>query len=946
VAAPGVTCFHTGAVSSVLVGRDVELAALLAACHEGPGRLVLVTGEAGSGKTRLLTELATRTADAGALVGSGHAVAGGGPFRALAEALVRIAPPALGAEEGLAPFRPVLARILPTWPAGPDAAAHVVDPVVVLGEALLELLRVLAVGRRCVLLLDDLHWADPDTLAVLEYLGAGLSSLSVTVVAAARDDEAVSDGLAALGRHAQVRAVRLRRLADTDAALLARRSAGAELPAGVQEYLVGAADGLPLLVEELVAGLIESGALTRVGSRWETSASGAVPRAFSTIVDRRVDGLPSVAREVVQTAAVLGHDVDWPLLASATGLGGTALAEALQAAVDAGLLVQERGGSLRWRHALTRDAVFAGLLAPRRTALAARAAAGLEREPRAGRALVAELHARGGQPARAAALMLQEAREAVASGALATARGVLERAVVLSAGDPQLLVAIAVERVEVFALEGRTDDAVAVAEAVLPMVSGVDRIALVVPVARACVAAGRFDQARGYLAAVDRDDPRVRALSAHIALGSGDLDGALTVAAAAVEAAEEAGLPEVVCESLEVVGRSLRRRDPAASDAAFSRAEQVARLHGLVPWRIRALAELGAGDIFGTGGGDRLRQARDLAIDAGMLGTATGLDLQDVALSSGIDGVVATTAPAKRCAERAGRLGLAGIRAHALMLMARGRVYADRTAEAEALLDEAERLAPGPLYRSMRFQNRALDAWLRGDQQRATREMDACIALMRNLPAAPPAPLWGEWLLQRTVLDPADDAPRTEIRGSDVLVQQANRAALCYADAVAAGITGDSPTAGHLLAVGDQLLMSRPFLRYMMRIMLVPRAADAGLGDPTPLLREALAWMHTHDEVRMARLCVLHLRHLGAPIPRPGRDTQTVPPRLRALGVTSRESQVLLMIADGLTNPEIAERLHISRRTVETHVSNLLAKTGATARDGLAGRAGSVRHPL
>ena len=61
----GVTYFHTGAVSSVLVGRGVELAALLAACHEGPGGLVLVTGEAGSGKTRLLTELATRTVDAG-----------------------------------------------------------------------------------------------------------------------------------------------------------------------------------------------------------------------------------------------------------------------------------------------------------------------------------------------------------------------------------------------------------------------------------------------------------------------------------------------------------------------------------------------------------------------------------------------------------------------------------------------------------------------------------------------------------------------------------------------------------------------------------------------------------------------------------------------------------------------------------------------------------------
>ena len=932
------TCFHTGAVSSVLVGRGVELSALIAACHDGPGRFVLVTGEAGSGKTRLLTEVATRVVGAGALVAFGHAVAGGGPFRPLAEALVRIAPPALCADETLVPFRTVLARILPSWSAGPGAAEHVVDPVVVLGEAVLELLRVLTVRRRCVLLLDDLHWADPDTLAVLEYLVAGLSPLPVTVVAAARDDEALSDGMGALVRHAQVQAVPLRHLAGTDAGLLALRIAGAELPADVLEYVVGAADGLPLLVEELVAGLIESGAVTLVGSRWITSGSftAGVPRAFSTIVDRRVGRLASDAREVVQTAAVLGHDVDWPLLVPATGLGDTVVAEALQAAVGAGLLVQEAGGVLRWRHARTRDAVFAGLLAPRRTSLAGRAAVALEREPKAGRALVADLHARSGRPGRAAALMLQQAQEAAASGALATARGVLERAAVLAAGDPRLLVAIAVERVEVFALEARVDDAVAVADAMLPIVAGSERTALLIPVARACVAAGRFEQARCYLAVADRNDPRLRALHAHVALGSGDLHEALETATAAVVAAEKAGRPEVVCEALEIVGRSLRRRDPAESEAAFIRGEQVAGLHGLMPWRIRALAELGAGDVFGTGVSRRLGEARDLALDAGMLGTAAGLDLQHVALSSSVDGVVGTTAQAERCAEHAGRIGLGGIRAHALMLVARGRVYADRTADAEALLDEAERLAPGPLYRATRFHNRAVDAWLRGDQQLAAREMDDCIALLRNLPAAPPAPMWGEWLLQRTVFDPADDAPRAEIRGSDVLVQSANRAALHYADAVAAGIAGDFPGARHQLDVGDQLLMSRPFLRYVMRIMLVPRAEDAGLGDPAPLLREALTWMHAHNEVRLARLCVSHLGRLGAPVPRPGRDIQAVPPRLRALGVTGREAEILHLVAEGLGNREIAVRLHISRRTVETHVSSLLTKTGATGRAELA----------
>jgi hypothetical protein len=77
------------------------------------------------------------------------------------------------ADERIALFRSVLARMLPAWPQGPAPSAHVVDPVVVMGEALLELLTVISGQRRCVLVLDDLHWADRDTLAVLEYLAGG-----------------------------------------------------------------------------------------------------------------------------------------------------------------------------------------------------------------------------------------------------------------------------------------------------------------------------------------------------------------------------------------------------------------------------------------------------------------------------------------------------------------------------------------------------------------------------------------------------------------------------------------------------------------------------------------------------------------------------------------------------------------------------------------------------
>ena len=551
------------------------------------------------------------------------------------------------------------------------------------------------------------------------------------------------------------------------------------------------------------------------------------------------------------------------------------------------------------------------------------------------RALVANLHARGGRPVRAAALLLEEARDAVAAGALATAHEILGHAVGLATGDPSLLAAITVERIQAFALAARTEDAVAAADDTLPAATGADRTALAVAAARACVAGQRFDEAGRYLALADHpDDARVEALAAHIALNADDLDQALALATRAAAAAERAGQPDVVCEALEVVGRSQRRRDPAASKSAFERAERVAARHGLAPWRIRALAELGAAEVFGSAPMGRIAEARALALDAGMLGTATALDLQSIALAVGTEGMVGVMARAEGCADQAGRLGLTGIRAHALMWVARGRVRAGRTAEADPLLDEVDRLVPSPLYRSERPHNRAADAWLQGEDERAARELDECIALLRDLPAAPPAPVWGEWVVLRSVCDPGDGAPRAELRTSDVLVQFANRAALAYADAVAAAHGGRGDPAA-LLADGDRLLAAHPFLRYWLRLMLVPRAADGRLGDTPGLLREAHAWLQAHHETRTARLCETHLRRLGLPVPRPGRYAEAVPPGLRALGVTGRELQVLKLVAQGLGNVEIATRLQLSRRTVETHVSNLLLKTGARSREGL-----------
>jgi predicted ATPase len=440
-----------------------ELSALVGAALSGPGGLTLVSGEAGSGKTRLLDEVAVRAHAAGARVLRGHAVPGAGPFRPLAQALAGAAAPALADEPRLAPFRAVLARILPAWAAttaDPGPGPSPVDPVVVLGEALAELLGIVAGEERAVALLDDLHWADRDTLAVLEYLAGRLVGTGTRVLASLRSDEAPPEGLAPL-RRARVAVVELGRLDADDAGTLARRVLGGEVADDVRAHVVAAADGLPLLVEDLCARLVEDGAITSRDGTW--TAAGPlptpVPAAFAEAVAGRVAALEPPDRDVVRVAALLGRDLPWDLVPTAAGTGAPAAAAALRRAVDARLLVPDGDGALRWRHALTQDAILAALTGPERSVLAARAARALDGPDHAGPVLarVAELHARGGDPDRAAALLLRHAREHRAAGAPSAALAVLEQATAL-AGEGQRL-PVAVERVEVRALSARPDGA-------------------------------------------------------------------------------------------------------------------------------------------------------------------------------------------------------------------------------------------------------------------------------------------------------------------------------------------------------------------------------------------------------------------------------------------------------------------------------------------------------
>ena len=207
--------------------------------------------------------------------------------------------------------------------------------------------------------------------------------------------------------------------------------------------------------------------------------------------------------------------------------------------------------------------------------------------------------------------------------------------------------------------------------------------------------------------------------------------------------------------------------------------------------------------------------------------------------------------------------------------------------------------------------------------------------LVRHRSAAP-LHQFGLWALLRTVADDRGAEARQTLRGLPAAARLANRAALDYADAVAAGRTGQAETAAALVATAEDALTPLPWLRRTLRLVALESAVTEGWGDPVPLLRAGRAAPEAPAAAGAARPVRYLLRRAGPP-PRRAPGASAVPPRLAALGVTRRELEVLALVAEAATNAQIAERLFLSKRTVETHVSNLLLKTGATSRDELAG---------
>jgi DNA-binding CsgD family transcriptional regulator/tetratricopeptide (TPR) repeat protein len=946
---------------ATLIGREPdldEIRAVLSRLGDGEGSAVFVQGEAGVGKSRLVREGVAEARRARCSVLVGRAVQGQAAvaFRPIAEALNAYfrdqGPPDL---PELDPFRPILATLVPEWRNGDRAGVD--DSVVLLAEAVLRLLH--GLGQRsagCVLVLEDLQWADPETLSIVEYLAENLASEPVMCLSTLRSEPSPALGLVrrlSAGRAASV--IDLRRLDPADVTAIACAClATTELPGPVAELLSAHADGLPFFVEELLAGAAGSGALVRDGDGWTVAGplEAGVPDSFVDSVDRRLVALGDAAPAVVAAAAI-GRSFDWALLPAITGLGDPAVLAALRAAVDAQLLVADPsgGGSFRFRHALTRDAVVGRLLPVERAVLSRRALDALEAThpglPGETCELAAELAERAGDRPRAATFLIESGRRSLARGALASAEAAFGRAGDL-AECPGVAAEAAEALCEALSLAGNTDRALDVGRELAGALEALDaapgrRGDLELRLARAAATACRWDLADDHLtrgrawaekAGDDALAARFDAIAAHVAYGRGDIERSGGLARSALAEAERLELPDLTCEAWEAIGRCARTDDIEGAEEAFERANAVAEDHALTVWRIRALSELATVDILRLRPRDRLLATRELAMASGALATAAHLDfLLGIWFLDHWDQERAIEA-ARRSGGIARRFRLQQLLGMALVMEAAAWGRLSRRDDMEACIEEAlGQVGDDPGACGVAWGTARAMFWLIGeDRRRGLAALEEAMAHFRRAVSVP-APERGLWALLRMIADHDGEAACAEVRASGATCHRLNLALLTLADAVGLGRSGRREEAEQAFAAGDAALASLPWRHFARRLVAEAAIAD-GWGDPVGWMREALPVFEAEGHDRLAAAARSLLQKAGAPMPRRRQDDQ-VPPGLREFGVTRRELEVLTLLADGLANKEIAARLYMSPRTVERHVANLTTKTGLRTRSEL-----------
>ena len=376
-----------GRPAQLLAGRDAEMAQirqLLAGA--GPPVLMLV-GEPGMGKTRLLEEAASRAAD------SGWGVARGGCLRRAHDAYAPLSGALDNALERLSAGQRaealrqagrmdlLLPELAPPGGPGPgegEASAGVQPEQQrrLLVSSAGRLLRAVAGPAGTLLILDDLHWAGPDAVDLLAALLAAAGSPPVRVIGAYRDSETparLGECVADLARASLVQVLPLGPLTDTDAGQLLLQLAppGEQVPA-VLSAIVRRAGGVPFFLVSYAE---------QVSGGGQGGAPLAVPWTVAQVIGQRVAVMPGPAKELLSVAAVAGRVVPHALLAQVAGGDDEQVLEAVETALEARLLAEDGPDGYRFTHDLIRETVENGLSSARRRRLHRRIGQALERQP-------------------------------------------------------------------------------------------------------------------------------------------------------------------------------------------------------------------------------------------------------------------------------------------------------------------------------------------------------------------------------------------------------------------------------------------------------------------------------------------------------------------------------------------------------------------------------------
>ncbi|MGZ4770463.1 MAG: ATP-binding protein [Ilumatobacteraceae bacterium] len=910
-------------ICPVVVGRGEELDQLrtgLAAACTGSGRMVFLLGEAGIGKSRLARELIADEMRGGVRVLRGRAVPSAThvAFRPIAEALAATVDDLSTGDLELAPWLPALARIVPG--SGTHQGGPADDSPAAWGEAVVRALRRVSEPGGGLLVLEDLHWSDPETLAIVDHLSDNIERASVLCVITVRTDMASAgrDLARAVAARGSGVVLELSRLDDAQVMSMIELC-GSDAAGSIGSRVVNDADGVPFLVEELLA-------------------SPGVPDGFVDTVRRRLEDLEPAHRTVLASAATFGRQFDWRLLPAATGLAAEVVAAALEQAIGCQLLRVE-GDGFSFRHALTRDAVLETVMPTRRIALAGAALSALvgANASLAGpqRDVVAMLAERAGQPQLAGSLYLQTGREALTAGALASATAALLLARdLLPPGD--LHDAATEALVEAYAQAGHVDEAMEVGRQLTARIQGDGAAAVHLRLARAAIAGSRWplassevDAALGAIA--DEPAPALRAelaiCEAEIAFGADDPTGAMARARNSLAIAREAGLPDAACAALQLIGRCERLSSLELARAAFAESLAIATANGLTVHRLRAAHELGTLDMLDRGDLVKLHEARALGQQIGAHATVAVLDVELAAGYSMVGDLAALGKHADGAASLARQLGLDAVTSIAEHFGAMCAVLRLDESAVAAHVRSAARAAPDSRQtRGLALMDcDGLLALLHEDHTAARESMSAGMEILRDAHSASPSSCRGLWaLLLCLQRDDGAVAAVAELEHSGVTVNRLNRGYVDYCHAVLAGRDGDHVTAIARVNQGDANLTHGPFWWQLGRRLVSQAARADGWGDPDRWLAEAAAYFEDHGYAAVATAC----RQQPA---------EGVLPRLWSRwSVTPREADVLTLVIEGDSNKEIAARLFVSVRTVEKHIESLLRKSSTRSRTHLA----------